>query len=667
MIRLHQIQLQSEELSHRLRNLASNAFVLVAALSVFELASGVPLTFVGAPSAWAQWSLLLHVAAGFALAWPIVAYSVRHWSYGRHSERRWPVWDGYILAAAFALSVLSGFWAAGAAAFGQRVPDAVRTVHAWSSYAAAALVVLHLVPALQRLAQAAREAGREEDWRAAWRRLSVWSSAGAGALAAGLIVLSALTRAPQYVDVAPAGYSFKYGPNPFAPSNAATTTGGIIDARRLTGSKKCGDCHAEILKEWQSSAHHWSATDPGYAFVQSVMIKNAGREATRYCAACHEPVTLLSGRNTPGAPLDTPEREEGSSCVVCHSISDLHAAAPVGGATQGNGNYLLAPPADYLFAGYENAAAKQLQYFVIRSLPGRHRKDFAGGLMSKPELCSTCHKQFIDKEINNFGWVQLQNQYDDWRKGHYNVVNDPGQTLACKDCHMPLTDSKETASSGGRPQHRSHRFLGANQAVPWLTGDKEQFRLTEEWLQGKRVVPEITKRWAKGPAIPVRLDAPASAVPGKPLSWKVVVTNNKAGHGFPTGPLDLIETWLEVRLSDAKGKVLFESGALDAKRYVDKQAFFFRSVGVDQAGSLIDRHNLWDMVGQKSKRAVFVGTSDAAPYSMVLPHNAAGPLSLTVRLRYRKFNQFVADLVLPKGGTFPVTEISTDAVTIALP
>jgi hypothetical protein len=659
--------LQNEELTHRLRNLASNAFVLVAALSVFELASGVPLTFIGAPSAWAQWSLILHVAAGFALAWPIVAYGIRHWSYGRHSERRWPVWDGYASAAVIGTSLLSGFWAAGAAAFGSRVPYSLHAVHSWSSYAAAVLIAIHLVPALQRLALSAREAGRDADWRASWRRLAVWSAAGAVALAAALLIFPALTRAPIYLDVAPAGYSFKYGPNPFAPSNAATTTGGVLDARRLAGSEGCGDCHAEIVEEWKSSAHHWSASDPGYRFVQNVMIKNVGREATRYCAACHEPVSLLSGEVNPGVDLEGTGRKEGSSCVVCHSISDLYAAAPVGGVTQGNGNYLLSPPADYLFADYQGKAAKEIRYFLIRSLPGRHRQDFAGGLMSKPEMCSTCHKQFIDKQVNNFGWVQLQNQYDDWRKGHYNVVNDPAQTLACKDCHMPLRDSKEMASSSGRPQHRSHRFIGANQAVPWLTGDKEQFRLTEEWLQGKRDVPEIAARWAKGPAIPVRIDAPAATAPGKRLEWKVIVTNNKAGHSFPTGPLDIIETWLEVRLLDAKGKVLYESGALDKKLYVDKQAFFFRSLGVDEKGARIDRHNLWDMVGQKSKRAVFVGTSDAAPYSAVVPKNAVGPLTLTTRLRYRKFNQFVTDLLGKKGLTFPITEISTDAVTIALP
>ena len=190
-------------------------------------------------------------------------------------------------------------------------------------------------------------------------------------------------------------------------------------------------------------------------------------------------------------------------------------------------------------------------------------------------------------------------------------------------------------------------------------------RLTEEWLKGQAVIPEIQDRWSEGPAMPIHIEAPEK-VSGK-LKWQVIVTNNKAGHSVPTGPLDIIETWLEVKVLDAKGKTLFASGELDAKNYVDKGAFFFRSRGVDEKGALIDRHNLWDMVGQKTKRAIFVGYSDAAPYETALPKSALGPLKITARLRYRKFNQFIADLATGNNGTtFPVTDLSEDQATVGL-
>ena len=154
---------------------------------------------------------------------------------------------------------------------------------------------------------------------------------------------------------------------------------------------------------------------------------------------------------------------------------------------------------------------------------------------------------------------------------------------------------------------------------------------------------------------------------GGRLKWQVLVTNNKAGHGVPTGPLDIIETWLEVTVSDARGKLVFQSGLLDARNYVDKGAFFFRALGVDKGGSDIKHHNLWDMVGQKTKRAIFVGYSDAASYEAVLPRGVRGPLTINARLRYRKFNQFIADFVTgDKKTTFPVTDLAEDRAVVGL-
>ena len=46
----------------------------------------------------------------------------------------------------------------------------------------------------------------------------------------------------------------------------------------------------------------------------------------------------------------------------------------------------------------------------------------------KPEYCAACHKQFIDKEVNRVGWVQLQNQYDNWKASHWHdPEGDPNQ------------------------------------------------------------------------------------------------------------------------------------------------------------------------------------------------------------------------------------------------
>jgi nitrate/TMAO reductase-like tetraheme cytochrome c subunit len=76
-------------------------------------------------------------------------------------------------------------------------------------------------------------------------------------------------------------------------------------------------------------------------------------------------------------------------------------------------------------------------------------------LFKTPEYCAACHKQFIDEEINSVGWVQLQNQYDNWRKSRWNHPGEADRTLECRECHMPLMDSADPASGDSADYNRT--------------------------------------------------------------------------------------------------------------------------------------------------------------------------------------------------------------------
>ena len=64
--------------------------------------------------------------------------------------------------------------------------------------------------------------------------------------------------------------------------------------------------------------------------------------------------------------------------------------------------------------------ARFFRDFLIRSYPKYHVESLSHRLFKSPEFCASCHKQFIDDEINKVGWVQLQNQYDNWRRSRWN-------------------------------------------------------------------------------------------------------------------------------------------------------------------------------------------------------------------------------------------------------
>jgi hypothetical protein len=101
-------------------------------------------------------------------------------------------------------------------------------------------------------------------------------------------------------------------------------------------------------------------------------------------------------------------------------------------------------------------------------------------------------------------------------------------------------------------------------------------------------------------------------VAGQELPITVRITNNKLGHDFPTGPLDIIQAWIELTVTDDQGNVVYTSGGLDDKRYIDPGSFMFKAEPVDRYGNLIDRHNLWEMVGIRYRRSLY-GTTPSEP------------------------------------------------------
>src|SRR5689334_6863665 len=59
----------------------------------------------------------------------------------------------------------------------------------------------------------------------------------------------------HYAEEISKTYDFKFGSNPFAPSNATTTTGTFIPGEMFVLSKRCGTCHTDAHAQWRQSAH----------------------------------------------------------------------------------------------------------------------------------------------------------------------------------------------------------------------------------------------------------------------------------------------------------------------------------------------------------------------------------------------------------------------------
>ena len=645
-------------------------FLALSGLAIWLLPFSVPI----------EVSVLLHTVLGLLIVIPIAIWQLSHWLATHkvtRSFRKFCAYAGFWTMSAVAVSDFVLSWQA---AFGLYTSHLWDRIHLWGGIAALPFLGYHVWPHARKVGQNGLNGLKPNgnfilpDFRPGRRHMWIVSALTATSLFAAMGVLAAVyaAYAPSFSHYKlPAGYKMPYGKDQFAPSTARTASGGPVAPSLLADSKSSGaaGCHTQIYQEWRADTHRWASEDEGFQAVQAALIHAEGAPAARYCAGCHNPVSLLSGYKNASTSIEAPGFKEGASCVVCHAMRRVDV--------QGNGNYVWGPPKAYLFEYQGAGSTATITHFLIRAYPRQHDQDYDLALDKNPASCGACHKQFIDKRFNHVVWVQLQNQYDDWKHGKWNTNPNPADRLRCQQCHMYYQSAPSKAladpydlKAGLDLKHRNHWFAAANQWMPDVIHSPDAAEQTEratQWLEGKTYVPEIASVWPAGPVLPLKIIPPQGVRPGEQVEFRAVITNNKAGHSFPTGPLDLIRAWVEVQVTDKKGRVVFHSGELLPNDHLEPGTFVLKGEGVNAEGQEIVRHDLWHYVGAKWKRAIFPGYSDTYEYHFLVPRNVQNPLTIAARLRYRKANQYFMDFAFPgKHFETPITDLSADRVNVPL-
>ena len=394
------------------------------------------------------------------------------------------------------------------------------------------------------------------------------------------------------------------------------STGSLV-ANTMTGARSCGasGCHESIYKEWLPSAHGYSATDILFVRVQALLAESGSVAQTRACAGCHDPVALLSGsRHGASIAGESLVQYEGNSCLVCHNT--------VSTDSNGNGGYVLQLPDRYLFAQNDSVIGRTLNHFLIRSYPFQHVDSFERPLYKSSEFCAACHKQTAIPGVStSAGLAQEQNEYDSWRSSRWYHAEDEQKRIECRECHMPLVDSDDPARGDdvdeyrhiGDGKHRSHRMLASNMYIPAvqnIEGGERQAEMTIAWLRGEIDIPEITDKWVTGPVVEVEIEGPEEIAPGDLVNLKLHLYNNKTGHDFPAGPLDVLESWIELTVTDNHGNLLMQLGNENKVSPSLDAPVIYKADWYDRQGLPIEQHNLWEVVGASYKRALASGGRD---------------------------------------------------------
>ena len=412
---------------------------------------------------------------------------------------------------------------------------------------------------------------------------------------------------------------------------------GSLKPSALAGSATCGNsgCHESIYNEWRASAHGFAAEDVLFLQVQDLLIKEKGVAESRACAGCHDPAALLGGTRHDALPEGSElPIFEANSCITCHSTVTTD--------TNGNGGYVIQAPERYLFEDRDSGPAGLAAKFLIRAYPEKHVAEYKRPLYKTSEFCAACHKQVPSPgEATTAGLAQEQNEYDSWRSGRYFHGDDHPDTIECLECHMPLVDSDDPARgddvdsyrSPDDGKHRSHRVLASNMYIPAtmdIPGGKEQAELTIKWLRGEIEVPEIAHKWTTGPTVQIQIEAPDRISAGDLVNIELHLHNNKTGHDFPAGPLDVLESWIELTVEDNLGNTLMELGADRSISPSIDAPVVYKADWYDSQGLPVERHNLWDVVGASYKRTIRSGGSDVVDVPFRCPGIARPRLSESV-------------------------------------
>jgi tetratricopeptide (TPR) repeat protein len=645
--------------------LAANSIYL-SAISFLEWLKSDPNT------TYQNWFYMVmfgtHLLLGFLIVLPIVIFGALHIKNAHDRPNRRAVNVGYLLFAASLVLIVTGLLLTRIDIFqfknlglkDPRLRSLAYWVHVLTPILAVWLYILH------------RLAGPRIKWQIGLR----WGAAmGVGVL--GMVLLhSAHPKKNQIGSVEGKKY--------FLPSMARTASGNFIPARTLMMDSYCLNCHQDAYQSWFHSAHHFSSfNNKPYLFsvreTRQVALKRDGNvKAARWCAGCHDVVPFFSGAfdDPKFDDVNHPTSQTGITCTACHAITHVNS-------TIGNADYTIDEPIHYPFAYSTNRVLQYINQQLVKAKPEFHKKTFLKPFMRTAEFCSTCHKVSIPQDLNKYKeFLRGQNHYDTYLlsgvSGHgARSFYYPEKAVSnCAGCHMPLKESQDFGANFFNPTNSSaryihnHLFPAANTGLAFLRNEPDIVKVEEAYLKGTLRLDIFGIK--EGGSIDAQLSAPLrpeipALKPGGKYLLEVVLRTTKLGHPFTQGTVDSNEVWVDAKVTSG-GKTIGRSGGLGDHREVDPWAHFINVYMLDRNGNRIDRRNPQDIFTPLYNHQIPPGAAQVVHYELAVPEEQKEPLTVRVKLQYRKFDtiylNYVYDTNYSKEAPFSVTN-DLPIVTIA--
>ena len=396
-----------------------------------------------------------------------------------------------------------------------------------------------------------------------------------------------------------------------------------LDVSRLAKTDDCADCHADVASHWMHSAHAYASFDnPWYRAGVDQFREARGKEESRFCAGCHDPLLVLSGDIDREVNPDNELAYAGITCLVCHNVESTRP--------DGNASFTLT---DAPLLLPDPASPEEIE---------AHRVRLTMPPLRTAALCGSCHRSFSGPAIGNENHLPGIDDLGDWASSAFaGSVQDHLTSVeenSCQGCHMrkvTASDAEMAGASDGTVS--SHRWAASHTAMATQLPGAEHAQQATDELEGAVVVDVGAVR--AGPRRYV-LPGESRLRGGERLLFDVLLDNEEIGHRFPGGVRDIHDVWVEVEVRDAAGRLLAMSRPTDDG---NDDVFVLRSTVLDTAADPEILHQVHRFAAPAFDRTLRAHDAQAVRYSIVLPRRIELPLRVSARLLHRKHSlQFQA-------------------------